>query len=85
MTCVPVLGDEQFQFPLRVIFGDFCSNWFKLVTAKQPNSQPKKKVVVTLFKIGWLIGGFNKGCLAEVHTETAMCVKWWLQNLISES
>ena len=47
MTCVPILGEEQFQFLWKVIFGDFCSNWFKL--------------------------------FAEVHTEAAMCVKWWLQ------
>ena len=54
MTYVPVLGAEQFQFPCRVIFESFCSNWFKLVSAQPPNSQAfrqKKKVVVTVFKI----------------------------------
>ena len=34
VTYVPVLGDEQ--FPFRVIFGSFCSNWFKLVSAQLP-------------------------------------------------
>ena len=23
--------------------------------------------------------GFNHGCIAEGHTEAAMCVKWWFQ------
>ena len=39
MTYVPVLGFDQFQFPCTVIFGDFYSNWFKLVSANPPNSQ----------------------------------------------
>ena len=43
MTFVPVLGDEHFQFLWSVIFGNFCSNWFKLVSANPPNSQTFKQ------------------------------------------
>ena len=39
VTCVPVLGAEQFQFPCRFVFNSFCSNWFKLVIAYPQNSQ----------------------------------------------
>ena len=45
---VPVLWAEQFQFPCRVFFDGFCSNWFKLVFAYPPNSQTfnqKKKLL----------------------------------------
>ena len=51
MTNVSVLGAEQFQFPFRVIFDSFCSNWFKLVSAQSPNSQTsrhKKDIVVSI-------------------------------------
>ena len=54
MTNVPVLGAEQFQFPWRVIFGDFCSNWFKLVSSNPPDSQApnqKRKLFFTVFNI----------------------------------
>ena len=51
MTCVHVLVDGQFQFLWRVIFGDFFSNWFKLVSANPPNSQTlnQKRKLLLLF------------------------------------
>ena len=45
---VPVLGTAQFQFPCRVIF-----DWFKLVSAHPPNSQPfkqKKCIIIAITK-----------------------------------
>ena len=50
-----VFGAEQFQFPCRVIFDNFCSNWFKLVFAHPPNSQTfnNKNIVVSIIKTCW--------------------------------
>ena len=54
VTYVPVLWDEQFLFPYRVIFNGLCSNWLKLVSANPPDSQTlnqKRKLFFTVFKI----------------------------------
>ena len=57
MTCAPVLVDEQIQFPWRVVFGNFCSNWFKMVSANPANSQTlnQKRKLLLLFSrlMGW--------------------------------
>ena len=79
LTCVPVLGDE---FPWRVIFGDFCSNWYQLVFANPPNSQTlsKKQKWFQDWCVEQIFGlGFDNGWLAEGHMEATMGVKWWLQ------
>ena len=81
MICVPVLGDEQLQFPWRVILGDFCF-WFKLVSANPPNSKTLNQKRELLLRFSRLVVwqkkclGFDNECLAEGHTEAAMCVKW---------
>ena len=51
MTYLIVLGAE---FPCRIIFHSFCSNWFKLVSAQPPNSQTFRKnkdIDITIIKI----------------------------------
>ena len=55
MTSVPVLWAEQFHFLVRVMFGDFCANGFKLGSDNPPISQTlsQKKVVVKVFKNLW--------------------------------
>ena len=61
--------------------GDLTSKWF-LLFSRKPNSQPKKSCSYSFQdgKVEKLSGlGFDNGCLAEGHTEAAMCVKWWLQ------
>ena len=87
MIYLPVLRAEQFQFPCKVIFSDFRSNWFNLVSANPPNSQTfnKKESCCYSLQDFWVENVFDRGfdnvCLAEGHTEAAMCAKWWLQKL----
>ena len=82
MTCVPVLEDEQFKFPWRVILANFCSNWFKLVSANPPNSKTLKQKNSCCYTFqDWLLQnlfglGFDNGCLAKSHMEVSM---WCLQ------
>ena len=63
MTCVPVLEDEHLQFLWRVTFGNFCLNWFKLVSAKPPNSQTlnQKGSCSYTFKDWWIEILFSLG------------------------
>ena len=75
---VPVSGKGNF-FAISAQTG---SNWFLLILQTAKLSTPKESCcyVSQDWWIENLFGlGFDNGCLAEVHTEAAMCVKWWLQ------
>ena len=78
MTCVPVLGDEQFQFLWRVIFfleisAQTGSNWFLLIL-QTANLSTEKESYCYIFQ-GWWV----ENLFGLKHTEADMCLKWWLQ------
>ena len=85
ITYVPVLGAEQFQFPCRVIFAISAktgSNWVLLILQTAEPSIRKESCCYDLqdFWVENFFGlGFDNVCLAEGHTEAAICVKWWLE------
>ena len=65
-----------------VISAQTVVNWFLLIlqTAKLLT---KNESCCYAFHNWWVENlfslGFDNNCLAEGHTEAAMCVKWWLQ------
>ena len=78
MTYAPDLRAEQFQFACRVMFGQFCSKWFKLVSPNPPNSQTLNQKESCCYGVQhfWIDNyfglGFDNAFLAEGHTEAAM-------------
>ena len=58
------------------------SNWFMLIlqTAKLSTKKESSCYAFQDLSVEKNVGlGFDNGCLAEGHTEAAMCVKCWLQ------
>ena len=65
-------------------FGQFLLKLVLLILQRAKLST-KKESCCQAFEDLWVANlfglGFDNGCLAERHTEAAMCVKWWLQKL----